>query len=223
MMTPFHLFQRLRRSIPVALLGAGLMLLPVNSGHTADDWGNGFYRINPSKDRPFSPGTTQKRDNWGSKFTIQPTPDKTIENNRRYDDRRASPSRSLPQKVYRDRRDTYEPKRSKRPWGEIPPEWRNEDLDQYSPPEPSTHQKRRALRYDDVPYYDYEWSLPRDRPYGKLDSWDYPYRPNRTYRRGDGYQPSPYYYDDRYRDERWRPRDPSYDYFDGNRGWWDAP
>ena len=111
-------------------------------------------------------------------------------------------------------------KRYERPWGEIPPEWRNEDLDQWPPPERRPRDRRRELPYYDGLQNDRPWSVPNGEAYIDSDPWDYPYDPNRgDYRRRDDYPSAPFVDEERPWYGEPRRRDPYYHY-DGENRWW---
>lgn len=194
------------------------------------DWGPGYYRLHPSRDRPFSSEPSQTDNRWRSNRYSDRDSERQGQENQRYDERRASP-RDLPDDFYQNTRNRSRPSRQSRPWGEIPPEWRNEDLDQHPlmdrrPREEAPPRNwRRLPQYDDTPSHG-PWPMPDDEAYNEFDTWDYPYVPSRDYRRREYYYPySPYYADDRpLRGRRSRRRDPYYDYYyDGGNGWWEYP
>lgn len=195
----------------VLLLGA---LLPAGPGLAgAPDWGTGFYRLNPAQEPAFT--SEQNR----------------LEEERRRTDRSFRPQteplprtdfRKAPPPEWPDRREPTDSRRryDSRPWGEVPPEWRNEDLDRRLPRErEGVGGTRRSSRYYDGP------EEPLWPPEGELrsHSWDYPYWPERDYRRRDP-SVSPYYYEDRFGSGGWntRRRLPPY-YYEGGEGWWEAP
>ena len=196
-------------------LGAGIVLPVVAVGaepSSSSNWGSGYYRLNPSKDRPF---TAEPRLDSG-RFDFDSAP------NGRKLGRNSEPEvlergvRDLPSDGYARSRKRYD-----RPWGEVPPEWRNEDLDQWPPTE-----RRPRGRPRELPYYD---GLQNDRPwsganeesyYTDPDPWDYPYDPNRgEYRRREEYPPAPDVDEERFRYREPRRRDPYYRY-DGGYRWW---
>lgn len=217
----FYRSHFLLSSILAVLLGSSVLWLDVASGNS-NDWGSGYYRLNPSMDRPFAPETNRETNGWYSDSDNYRNEEKPAQENRLYNNQRTYP-RDLPDDFYLDPRSRDRQSRRGRPWGEIPPEWRNEDLNQRPLEErrlPSS--RRRPSRYDDTPYDNNDpWQTPSD---SEFDTWDYPYAPNRDYRRREYYPSSPYYNEDRSRDWRSRRRDP-YDnyYYDGGNGWWDYP
>ncbi|MEO5362204.1 MAG: hypothetical protein H7838_01065 [Magnetococcus sp. DMHC-8] len=213
-MTTTGLFMRvaLRLGRLLVLLLGGLWWWPHPVLAGSPDWGTGFYRLNPSREPAFTAEQNREEERRRverSRPQAEPPPV-------RPDFRKAPPP--PPREWPEDREPADSRRYDNRPWGDVPPEWRNEDLDRRVPREGYTG-NRPAARYRDFPD-DSAW------PEGGLRSdrnpWEYPYAPDRDYRRRDFYPSSPYYYDDRFGSRPYRRRLPSY-YYDGGDGWWDAP
>lgn len=216
MMTLFGHFCRTALVLPFMLalpLGVSLLIPGVASGEP-QTWGSGYYRLNPSQDRPFASQPTQERDPWSSGRDRYLMPERSPPQGWREDDRRTRP-RDGSRDFYRDTR-----RRGHRPWGEIPPEWRNEDLDLWPPEEGRSGARRRMPSYDDGRLPPRDAASPRweGEPYGPSDVWDYPYPDQDDRYRRDS---APYYYEDRPRTRRSRHREPYYYYYDGGNGWWE--
>ncbi len=178
------------------------------------DWGAGFFRLNPAQDPAFVPEKNREEDRWrsdrNSRSQTEPFPE---ENTRR---------RSPPPREWSEDRDATERRGryDNRPWGEVPPEWRNEDLDRRLPREGYANGRRSSRSYD-APE-EGTWSAPEGDLRGERNSWEYPYSPDRDYRRRDSYPSPSYSYEDRFGSRSGRRRVPPY-YYDGSDGWWDAP
>ncbi|MEO5354013.1 MAG: hypothetical protein H7835_12495 [Magnetococcus sp. XQGC-1] len=205
----------------VLLLLFGISLLPGRGVAGSPDWGTGFYRLNPSKEPAFSSEQyrdreeERRRTDRNLRPPTEPPPRNQTEPPPRSDLRRGAPE-------WPDRREPFD-NRSRydvRPWGEVPPEWRNDELDRrVFRDRDGSGTLRRPPRYYDGPE-EVPWSaLPEADLRG--NPWEYPYAPD--YRRRDAYPAPYYYYDDRYGGARnYRRRLPPY-YYDGGDGWWDAP
>ncbi|MEO5339553.1 MAG: hypothetical protein H7837_03400 [Magnetococcus sp. MYC-9] len=190
-----------------ALLGSMLSWPGLVEGG-APDWGTGFYRVNPSQEPAFN--TEQNRGDDRRRLERSGSP--ATESAPRYaPDARSAPFRGS------DGRDHYPEtrRRNERPWGEVPPEWRNEDLERRLSGDGYAG-GRRSSRYDAPD--DYPGSLPEGELRGGRDGWDYPY-PEREYRRRDPYAP---YFEERFGRRMERRRPPPY-YYEGGDAWWDAP
>ena len=158
------------------------------------DWGTGFYRLNPSQEPAFE--SERNREEARRRA-----------GERRRFDRSAPESRSAPLPWgWGEERDTFDSRsRYERPWGEVPPEWRNEDLERRLPREEYPSSRRPARRSYVAP--EEPWSIPEDEIRDERGGWDYPY-PERAYRRRDPYPATPYYYEDRLDSRRYRRRPP---------------
>lgn len=204
--------------IRCCILLLSMVLWPGSVGAGSPDWGSGFYRLNPAQEPAFTSDRNRETDFQPSdrdgRFPVRPpqTPET----------RRTPPPREWP--TYRENRGDRS--RYDRPWGEVPPELRNEDLN-YRIPE-GYERARPPARYYDAPE-ERPWSPPEERMRDERNTWEYPYPPERSHRRRDS-RSDPYYedrYSDRYPDDRsgdwgYRRRTLPY-YYDGGDGWWDAP
>lgn len=204
-----------------SLLLLTILLWPGAVAAGSPDWGAGFYRLNPAKDPAFTSGQNREP-------AVQPANRdrrSPVEPPQRSETRKPPPREWPEDRNGRDDRSRYD-----RPWGEVPPEWRNEDLNRRIPE--GYARTRPPTRYYDAPE-ETPWSAPEGTVQDERNTWDYPYAPERNYRRRDLY-PAPYYedrysdrYSDRYPDERsgewgYQRRPPPY-YYDGGDGWWNAP
>ncbi|MBF0401243.1 MAG: hypothetical protein HQL90_10795 [Magnetococcales bacterium] len=193
----------------LSLLLFGILLWPGCGLAGSPDWGTGFYRLNPAKEPAFSSESNRtlepRRTDREDRFQ-EPPP--------RSDPRRAPP-REWPDDSVGGERSRYD----NRPWGEVPPEWRNEDLNRRAPADDYAP-VRPPARYYDAPE-ESPWSASEGAVRGERNSWDYPYPPEREYRRRDSRSSYPYY-EDRVGERVYRRRPPPY-YYDGGNGWWDAP
>ncbi len=182
------------------------------------DWGPGFFRLNPSQDRPFSGSPYQdRRDNRNRNDRGN---DRWPPSQQGYDDR----SRDGYQDPFaRNRRDPYAdfPTGKSRPWGEIPQELLNEERPSSSWPdeEPPAWRDRDPGYRSDWDRYDPDYrDRPRYRDYPpeRGDAWRDRY-PDPYYDYGDSYWSSPY--EERYRRDRYRRGNPYWRY-DGVDPWW---
>lgn len=201
------LMENFRRLMIEALFFVALSMLflgyavwqPTVALAESSDWSPGYYRINPDRDRPFSNSTSdtfrsERSNAWNGGKSKQ-----------------GSYRRELPDGFYPDTR------RTSRPWGEIPPEWKNEDPDYRVP-----FRQERLPDYVDSPRRRYR--APRDSLTAPSydDRYDpgyrdsYPYRPEDRHRLDDYYPPT---YEERLRERRYPPRG----YYDNGLDYLDAP